>query len=71
MNALFEIREASRARAPDSPVPGEHRDMRKARPTKNSAAADFDNGLERPAVEGVDLRLLLSFQLRSEACCQI
>jgi hypothetical protein len=34
--ATDEVREASRARAPDSPVPGEHRDMRTARPTENS-----------------------------------
>jgi hypothetical protein len=34
-NASFEIRKASRARTPDSPLPGEHRDMRTARPTKN------------------------------------
>jgi hypothetical protein len=30
--ATDEVREASRARAPDSPSPGEHRDMRTARP---------------------------------------
>jgi hypothetical protein len=31
-----EVRKASRARAPDSPMPGEHMDVRTARPTENN-----------------------------------
>jgi hypothetical protein len=34
--ATDEVREASRARAPDSPSSSEGRDARKARPTKNA-----------------------------------
>ena len=44
------IREASRARAPDSPVPGEHRDMRTARPDEehelDSRLRDRDRTIE-------------------------
>jgi hypothetical protein len=33
---IREVREASRARAPDSPVPGEHMDVRTARLTEKA-----------------------------------